>query len=111
MSTLLKGSDLVYRLQVKYNYSTTVQDPADYTTIVANFTHGTTVVEYSLADSEIVINGKFIDILVQRADFDSKNIGSYCLTLTTEEDDSNYEDNKRVRKGELKNAFTLLKPC
>ena len=102
-----RGADLIYRLRALYQDTNAVIDPSTFTTITATFNGGGRDVEYTLADSEISIDGNFMDVIIQRADFSSKYRGSWDLVLTTEETDTDFASNKRIRIGRLSAVFNL----
>ena len=111
MSVFYRGADLIYRIKALYSDTSETIDPAIFSAITATFSIGNKQITYTLDDSEIVINGNYIDIYIQRADFENKNQGSWNLKITTEEADTNFSDNIRVRIGEIINAFRLDEAC
>ena len=107
MNTFYRGADLIYQVRALYDDLGTVIDPATFTAIVATFKAGNVEVEYTLADAEIEVDGNYINIIVQRADFESQYQGSWSLKLETEETDADFASNKRVRIGHVNSAFNL----
>jgi hypothetical protein len=111
MRTFFRGADLIYQIQALYDDTGTVIDPSTFTAITATFCKGSLTVAYTLADSEVEVDGSNINIIVQRADFESKNEGKWDLKLETQETDANFASNVRVRIGEIIGAFRLDEPC
>lgn len=111
MPTFYRGADLIYQIRALYNDTGAIIDVSTLTSIVAAFSMGGKTITYTLADSEIVIDSNYINIYIQRADFESQNQGSWNLKITTQEADADFADNVRVRVGEIINAFRLDEAC
>ncbi len=107
MSMLFRGADLVYRTRLLYEDTKEVIALTMFTEIVARFVVFDYEIEYKLSDSEITIDGNYLNIRVQRDDLASKYRGSWNLVLMTEEADSEFEDSKRIRIGRIIDAINL----
>ena len=108
--TFYRGADLIYRLQALYDDTGDVIDPSTFTAITATFSGGGRTVTYTLADSEIEVDGLYFNIIIQRADFETQYQGSWDLVVETEETDVDFASNKRVRIGRINSAFRLVEP-
>lgn len=107
MSLLYRGADLIYNITFKYEDTGETIDPSDFTEITATFSGGRRSIVYTLSDSEIVVDGSTIDIVMQRDDFSTKYEGLWDLVIETEEADANFEDSIRIRIGKIVDAFNL----
>ena len=107
MPTFYRGADLIYRVRALYNDTNAVITVSTFSAITAVFSNGGRKVTYTLADGEITTEGNYLNIYIQRADFESKNQGTWDLKITTEETDIDFADNKRVRIGYILSAFNL----
>lgn len=111
MPTFYRGADLIYRIRALYNDNNEIIDVSTFTAIEAVFSNSGREITYTLADGEITTDDNYLNIYIQRADFENKNQGSWNLKITTEEADTDFADNVRVRIGEIINAFRLDEAC
>ncbi len=110
MPLFYKGADLIYQVQTLYDDTGAAIDPTTFTEITATFTGTGNTVTYTLGDSEIEVDSGNINIIIQRDDFNDLGDGLYKLKLETEETDTDFASNTRIRIGVISNAFNLVEP-